>query len=419
MINASLLRANIRQTLARFRALLIAMAVGTALLVTSGAVAGASIAADAHELDTASGLTTLELLSVAPSGIPKPLTEAAIASIAKLSGVDATIGGGSVGGSLTYVEGGGTDASAVADQAFAGAFWAMPRFVWSQPPLIRNDNSGGEPALAPGEVVLPNTYLGADLTPLVGAKVELEYTVATGKDHGMSATMPLRVVGVFDNSSPNRAGDSAMYLSDGDFRRLLSALAGLPGGRLSADFSFESCWVKAASVADANRLAQELTTAGYFVSRGGSETALPRALGLLRQANLILTVALAGFGIGIGVTVAGTWSNLRRWDVGVLASLGWSPGRILASYTTELAIVGGIVGVAAAVLGTLLSVGTSLALQSTTVLGIPLPPGVAWPPWLWVVGIVVGAPVVLMAGAAPRVVRLGRIEPDDALRRPD
>jgi ABC-type lipoprotein release transport system permease subunit len=419
MINVSLLRANTRQTLARFRALLIAIAVGTALLVTSAAVAGASITADAHALDTASGLTTLELLSVAPSGIPTPLTEAAIASIATLPSVDAAIGAGSVGGSLTYVEGGGTGASAAADQAFAGAFWAMPRFVWSQPPLIRSDNSGEEPALAPGEVVLPNTYLGVSLAPLVGAKITLEYTVATGKDHGMGATMPLRVVGVFDNSGPKRAGDSAMYVSDSDFRRLLSALAGLPGGRLPADFSFESCWIKTASVADANRLAQELTTAGYFVSRGGSETALPRALGLLQQANLILSVALAGFGIGIGVTIAGTWSNLRRWDVGVLASLGWSPGRILASYTTELAIVGGIVGVAAAALGTLLSVGTSLALQSTTVLGIPLPPGVAWPPWLWVVGIVVGAPVVLMAGAAPRIVRLGRIEPDDALRRPD
>ena len=243
--------------------------------------------------------------------------------------------------------------------------------------------------------------------------------MATGKDHGMSATMPLRVAGVFDNSSPKRAGDAAMYVADADFRRLLAALGGLPNGRLPDDFIFESCWVKAASVADANRLAKDLTAAGYFVNRGGSEAGLPRALGLLQQANLILAVALAAFGIGIGVTIAGTWSNLRRWDVGVLASLGWSPGRILAGYTAELAIVGAVAGVAAAALGTLLSVGTSLALQSTTVLGVALPPGVAWPPWPWLLGVVLGAPLVLMAGAAPRIVRLGRIEPDDALRRPD
>lgn len=417
MINASLLRANTRQTLARFRALLVALVVGTALLLTSGAVAGASIAADAHELDTASGLTTLELLSVAPSGQPEQLTKEAITHIAGLPGVDAAIAGGSVGGSLTWVEGGATGASAVAEQAFAGAFWAMPRFVWSQPPLL--GSSGTEPTLAPGEVLLPNAYLGADVAQLVGAKLELEYTVATGKDHGMSATMPLRVAGVFDNSSPKRAGDAAMYVADADFRRLLAALGGLPNGRLPDDFIFESCWVKAASVADANRLAKDLTAAGYFVNRGGSEAGLPRALGLLQQANLILAVALAAFGIGIGVTIAGTWSNLRRWDVGVLASLGWSPGRILAGYTAELAIVGAVAGVAAAALGTLLSVGTSLALQSTTVLGVALPPGVAWPPWPWLLGVVLGAPLVLMAGAAPRIVRLGRIEPDDALRRPD
>ncbi len=134
---------------------------------------------------------------------------------------------------------------------------------------------------------------------------------------------------------------------------------------------------------------------------------------------MILAVALAGFGIGIGVTIAGTWSSLRRWDVGLLASLGWSHGRILAGYTAELAIVGGIVGVGAAGLGTLLSVGASLALQSSDVWGIPWPSVVVWPPWLWVLAIVAGAPLVLAVGAAPRIVRLGRIEPDDALRRPD
>jgi len=51
--------------------------------------------------------------------------------------------------------------------------------------------------------------------------------------------------------------------------------------------------------------------------------------------------------------------------------------------------------------------------------GIPWPSGVVWPPWLWVLAIVAGAPLVLAVGAAPRIVRLGRIEPDDALRRPD
>lgn len=419
MINASLLRANARQTLARFRALLIALVVGTALLLASSAVAGASIAAEARELDTASGLTTLELLSVAPAGTPKPLTQEAISAISQLPGVDAAIGGGSVGGSLTYVAGGEEGASAAAAEAFAGVFWSMPRFAWSQPELIRSGSDGAEPALAAGEVILPNTYLGTDLAPLVGAKVDLEYTVATGKDHGMSATMPMRVVGVYDDSSPKRAGDGAMYVSDADFHRLLAALAGAPGRRLPPDFSFESCWVKAASVADANRLARDLTASGYFVNRGGSETALPRALGLLQQANLILAILLGGFGIGIGVTIAGTWSNLRRWDVGVLASLGWSPGRILATYTVEMAIVGGVVGVAAGALGTLLSVGVSLALQSTDMLGVALPAGVTWPTWVWVGGVAVGAPLALMAGAAPRIVRLGRIEPDDALRRPD
>lgn len=418
MINKGLVKANTFQTLRRFRALLVAIATGTALLVASATVAENSVAAEAHDLDTASGLTTVELLSVAPSGTPKQLTQAAVAEIDQLPGVQAAIGAGSVGSSLTYLSGGGHDASDAADEAFAGVFWAMPRFVWSQPPVTVPPTSS-ETTLANGEVLLPDTYLGVDLKPLIGANVELEYTVATGTDHGMSATKRLHVVGVFDNASPLRAGDSAMYVSDADFRQLLSALAGAPNGRLPVDFSYESCWVKAASVADANRLASQLTTEGYFVNRGGSETALPRALGFLQQLNLILLAALILFGIGIGVTIAGTWSNLRRWDVGVLSSLGWPPSRILAIYTIELAIVGVVVGAFAAVVGTLLSVGAFAVLQSQSIAGISAPPGAAWPPLAWVLGVAVGSPVVLMAGAAPRILGLGRIEPDDALRRPD
>ncbi len=416
MNSTSLLKANTRQTLSRFRALLIALAVGMALLVASAAVAGGTIAADAHKLDSESGLSTLELLSVAPSGTPKQLTAEAIAAIKAYPGVEAVIGGGSAGTSLAYVRGGGPGAGAAADQAFSGVFWAMPRFAWSQPPVV---SATTEPSLAKGEILLPDSYLGVSLKDLVGADITVEYTVATGKDSGSSATIPMTVAGVYDNTSPKRSGDSGVYLADADFESLLAALQGAPGGKLPRDFVYPSCWVKASSVAQANQVAQQLTDAGFYVNRGGGEAALPRALALLQQANTILAVLLGLFGIGIGVTVAGTWSNLRRWDVGVLASLGWSPGRVLGVYAAELAIVGVIVGALAAGLGTVISAAASLSLQGTSVLGVQLPPGVSWPSPIWLVGIFLGAPLALTLGAAPRILALGRIEPDDALRRPD
>lgn len=420
MNSGGLLKANTRQTLARFRAILGALIVGMALLLASASVAGATIAADAGRLDSESELSTIELLSVAPSGTPKPLTPAALSAIRSLSGVDSAIGGGSVGASLSYVRGGGPGARSAGEQAFSGVFWAMPRFEWSQPPVISSSAGGaGDEDLSAGEVLLPNSYLGSDLGDLVGADLALEYTIRTGESEGTSATMTVRVVGVYDNLSPRRDGDSALYTSERDFQFLLAALRGVPGGEVPADFTYAAFWIKAASVADANRLAQALTADGYYVNSGGSVEALPRALGLLKQINSGLAVLLALFGVGIGMTVAGTWSTLRRWDVGVLTSLGWSPVQILRVYGAELAIVGAIVGGLAALLGTVASAALSLLAAGQTLAGLQFESQVVWPPVPWLLGTLLGAPIALVLGAMGRIVRLSRIEPDDALRRPD
>ena len=420
MNSGSLLKANTGQTLARFRAILGALVVGMALLLASASVAGATIAADAGRLDSESELSTIELLSVAPSGTPKPLTPAAVLAIRGLSGVDSAIGGGSVGASLSYVRGGGPGAPSAGEQAFSGVFWAMPRFKWSQPPVISSTaGEASDEELSAGEVLLPDSYLGSDLADLVGADLALEYTIRTGENEGTSATMTVHVVGVYDNSSPRRDGDSALYTSERDFQFLLAALRGVPGGEVPADFTYTACWIKAASVADANSLARALTDAGYYVNSGGSDEALPRALGLLKQINSALAVLLALFGVGIGMTVAGTWSTLRRWDVGVLTSLGWSPLQILRVYGAELAIVGAIVGALAALLGTVASAALSFLVAGQTFAGVQFESQVVWPPVPWLLGILLGAPIALVLGASGRIFRLSRIEPDDALRRPD
>lgn len=416
MNSSNLLRANARQTLVRYRALLVALVLGMALLVASAAVAGGSISDGAYELDTDSGLSTLELLSISPSGMPKQLTPDAITHIKTLVGVQDAIGGGGVGTSLEYVGNGGPGAATAAEQGFAGAFWAMPRFAWSQPQTISPESTA---RLQKGEVLLPDTYLGTSLKDLVGADILMNYTVGTSANTGTGATMQMRVVGVYDNTSPKRDGESAMYLSEDDFNFLLSALYGIPGSKLPNDVVYQSCLIKATNVEQANRLAQELTNDGYFVNRGGGEIALPRALSLLQQVNTVLAVLLTLFGVGIGVTISGTWSNLRRWDVGVLASLGWSPWRVLRVYAAELAGIGLLVGFGAAIAGTVISVMASLSLQGSNLLGVEIHQGVAWPPILWLLGILVGAPLALALGAAPRILTLARMEPDDALRRCD
>jgi ABC-type lipoprotein release transport system permease subunit len=332
-----------------------------------------------------------------------------------MPGVEAVVGAASVGTSLEYLGGGGPGAAAASQDAFAGVFFAMPRFAWRQPPIIAP--SDAEETLGQGEVMLPSSYLGTDLRQLVGASLRLEYTVRTGEAEGTSATKDVRVAGIYDSTSTRSDGESALYVSESDFQALLAALVGSPGGTLPEDHVYSAGWIKASSVAEANTLATALTKAGYYINSGGGIDALPRALQALEQANALLALLLAIFGLGIGVTMAGTWSGLRRWDVGVLTSLGWSSGQILRVYATELALVGVVVGASAVVLGTLATAVLSLLLAGQTVAGFQLESTLVWPPITWLVAIMLGSPIALVAGGSVRVLRLCRIEPDVALRR--
>lgn len=413
-------RANARQTVVRFRASLAALAIGMSLLVASASVVGELVVAGARSLDTDSGLSTLELFDVSPSGPATPLTQAAVSRIRALPGVRAVVGMSSVGTSLSYHSGGGMGAAAAADQAFAGAFFALPRFAWSQPPVGRKATGVAvEGALGAGQVLLPDRYLDVDLTPLVGASIGIEFVRATGKHEGVPATMRARVVGVFDSSSPRRDGESALYVSDADFRLMFAALLGAPDATVPADATYSSCRIKAATVADAGRIARELTAQGFYVKTASDAQALPRALGALRQVNTLIGVTLALFGIGIGVTLAGTWSRLRRWDIGVLTSLGWTSREILSSHCLELTAVGFVVGGVAGGVGAVLTVAGGLVTHLHPILGLAQPHLILLPSVTWLLGALVAVPVAFVVGALPRLVRLSRIEPDDALRRSD
>jgi predicted lysophospholipase L1 biosynthesis ABC-type transport system permease subunit len=145
--------------------------------------------------------------------------------------------------------------------------------------------------------------------------------------------------------------------------------------------------------------------------------ALPALLRLVTQANQVLGGLLLLFCFGIGVSLGGTWSSLRRWDVGVLSSLGWSRRRILRCYLAEIGIVGAVTAAASIVLGSLGSLGLGMALEGRTLLGATFAGGLAVPPPSWLAAVCVGMPLALVLGSAPRVLRLASLPPDVALRR--
>lgn len=419
MRSSALLRANVGQTWRRYKAILGALAVGSALLVGASAVIGDGVRASADHLSTESSLSVLTLRSTAPAGEPARITGRSLEGVRALPGVQAVVGTSSVGAILTYVKGGSASAEAASGVGFGGVFFALPRFEWSQPPLSRTDAAwDSRQPLGVGEILLPSSQFDTDLAPLLGATVTIEYTQTTGPGQGQPAFRQARVVGLFDNTDPRSDGDAALYVGEADYSALLAAQAGSPQETVPREFEFQKALVKADSVASAGLIAATLADRGFYVEAAASEgQQLPRAIEMLRSINLLFAVVLGAFALGIGATLGSTWSRLRRWDVAVLVSLGWSRRSVVRSYLSELLIVGLAVGLGAALLGAVLAVVGGPIVVRFSDLG--LEPGIAVPSVAWLGPVILGTPLALALGAGFGVARLGALDVDAALRSRD
>jgi hypothetical protein len=304
----------------------------------------------------------------------------------------------------------------------AGAFWATPRVPWVQPrvtvafPGIPTDH-----ALADDEVYLPDTHPGTTSTSLLGKRITIQYTKATGPSQGEAVEATVHVIGLFDNSMPGADGETAVYVSDSLFRTLLSAQLGLTQARPIPDgYAYPTVYVKASSTDRVAPVQSALVRMGFNAQSLAAQTQeLPGVLRLVSRLDDVLGAVLLLFCVGVGLSLGGTWSALRRWDVGLLASLGWSRARILGSYTSEIFIIGLAVGLGSAVLGCLVSQALGLALSGHELLGATFSGGLVLPPPLWLIAVLVGIPLALMVGSVTRLLRLASLAPDVALRRRD
>jgi hypothetical protein len=89
----------------------------------------------------------------------------------------------------------------------------------------------------------------------------------------------------------------------------------------------------------------------------------------------------------------------------------------MGSYMAEIMLVGALAAAASIALGCAGSAALGLLLEGRTVLGARFVHGVALPPVGWLAAVVIGMPLALVIGSAPRVLRLASLPPDLALRR--
>ncbi|QGN58956.1 hypothetical protein [Nostocoides sp. HKS02] len=249
------MRRNPRTALTRVAFILTATGLAAVMApAVSGAVSRAG-SPSATALDDGSARSGLQIDSVDSRGTGKPLTAKAIAAMRAIPGVQDVRPAAQFGISIVGAAG----------SSPAGAFWATPRTPWIQP-RVTTTVPGIPPEHLPvdDEIYLPDSHGGATTAALLGKHLTIQYTKATGPSRGEAAETTVRVIGLFDNSTPGADGESAIYISDSLFRTLLSAQLGLARGSSVPDrYAYPTVYVKASSTRDVARVQAALARMGF------------------------------------------------------------------------------------------------------------------------------------------------------------
>ncbi|WP_028708884.1 ABC transporter permease [Propionicicella superfundia] len=380
------------------------------LTVVAGLLAGlGGLAAQVVTRQTVSSgedaLKLIYLLPASPRGEERPLRGRDLAMLASEPGVAAVRPSGRYG--FTSVD----ESLCPADTG------CVPWFLSLRLPAIQPEVTVGREPVAADEVLIPAELDGTDYTPLVGTRMEIQYTFMTGPGTGEPRERSVTVVGVFDIAPSPFEVNAPAYGTSALLEILAAAATGSEPDDFDSDaYEYPEAFVEASSVDAVPELTSRLTSMGYAAtSLASMADEAPRAMTLLNVLIWALVLVAGVVAIGLGSMVGSAAVAERAAEIGTLRAVGWSRGRTTRLLLGELAIVG--LGCALGAIVIALGVGAvawfwkdgaeTLGVRLTT---FPLPP------WPWLVGVLAGIPASLCLGAAPAVRRLVSLPPDDALR---
>ncbi|MGO1051373.1 ABC transporter permease [Crossiella sp. CA198] len=283
-----------------------------------------------------------------------------------------------------------------------------------RPPIV----AGTRPELFPlrdNEVVLPARVQGADLTALLGSRVEVTATRQVAAGQGVPLTEEVQVAGLYD---PGYAedGPSAAYADPALVVRLAAAKAGVPAADFLSRQGYSSATVLARQADQVPAALTRIRALGFSATSLASRLSeLPAALELLSVFAYVVLALLLVFSLLSGLTLAGSFVRGRTREIGVLKAIGFARRRILALLLTELAIAGLLAGTVGVLLGNL-AVAAAAGLGGRTLFGVTLPPGTGLPSPLWTLGLLFGPALAMLLGALRPAIRAAALPPERALR---
>ena len=284
-----------------------------------------------------------------------------------------------------------------------GSLWATTYFEPRLPKMIEGDRPA---SLQDDEILLPDSVPGGNLRHLYGKTIMFGYTHIDGKYQGSYRTIPLKVVGIYDNSVPDKDGENPSYVSENTMNALFDG---------NAPESYTFAYVKVDSGDNVPVVQKKLAAMGFGVAGAAGQQDVTGVLATLMNIGRFMLPIVLVCSLTFGSFLSVIWMKQRKRSLALLRCLGYTAGQLgtlALIQIVQLVVAAGIVGI---VLGTGLSLLLARFVDSGGLLNITSLDSVVFDPVLALEMLgITGAGAVI--GALPLSVKIAHSQPDALMR---
>ena len=284
-----------------------------------------------------------------------------------------------------------------------GSLWATTYFEPRLPKMIEGDRPA---SLQDDEILLPDSVPGGNLRHLYGKTIMFGYTHIDGKYQGSYRTIPLKVVGIYDNSVPDKDGENPSYVSENTMNALFDG---------NAPESYTFAYVKVDSGDNVPVVQKKLAAMGFGVAGAAGQQDVTGVLATLMNIGRFMLHIVLVCSLTFGSFLSVIWMKQRKRSLALLRCLGYTAGQLgtlALIQIVQLVVAAGIVGI---VLGTGLSLLLARFVDSGDLLNLTSLDSVVFDPVLALEMLgITGAGAVI--GALPLSVKIAHSQPDALMR---
>jgi hypothetical protein len=290
--------------------------------------------------------------------------------------------------------------------AVEGPWWMMPQNPLDDR-LTQSDGSAA-PTLEADQMLVPGEF-----DELVGSTIEVGVTQALDATSAQARPAEFSVVGTYDPSSVQGEVPGAVFVEAERFDEIQARA--LPPGTPR----YTSIYVYVDDVSSVAAVQAEIEQQGFGArSAIGSGVQLDQARqGLALVSLLLIAVTVVG-ALFAGTSVSGAWMTSRIEEIGLFRSLGWTRRKIVGLYLAEaLAFALGVTVIGVALGAAVVLAITALPGLLTSLAGVQMDPqALLGHAWVMLVPLVV-VPLGFALGTARRSATLLRADTDALLRQ--